>query len=347
MSEIKNKITKALLSRNEFYVVAAFFAFVLIILIITFYSPNSLPQDKPAEVEIRSGDSVSQIIDSLYSKKVIPSKFNMKIAILIKGAEKKIKAGTYYIDKAMSYLELIDVLTGEKISMQKLVTIPEGISQPELASLLKRELGIDSAEFIGLSGSKPFIRSLKIDADNLEGYLLPETYYFLSSSGARGAIRKLSSQMNSIWNKKALDQLKKLKMTKHEILTLASIVDGESNEFSEFKTISGVYHNRLRKGMALQADPTVEYLLRNRKNKKITRKDLEIDSRYNTYKYPGLPPGPINNPGKQAIQAALYPEKNNFLYFVANGNGTHTFASNYEQHATNVGKYRKWLRSQN
>lgn len=347
MPEIKKINIRAILSRKELYAVAAFFAFVLIILIITFYSPNSLPQDKPIEVELRKGDSVSQILDSLYAKKVIPSKFNMKIAVLIKGAEKKIKAGIYYIDKAMSYLELIDVLTGEKTSMQKLVTIPEGISQPELASLLKRELGIDSSEFIGLSGSKPFIRSLKIDADNLEGYLLPETYYILSSSGARGVIRKLSSQMNSFWNKKALDQLKKLKMTKHEILTLASIVDGESNAFSEFKTISGVYHNRLKKGMALQADPTIEYLLRNRKSKKITRKDLEIDSRYNTYKYPGLPPGPINNPGKQAIEAALYPEKNNFLYFVANGNGTHSFAVNYDQHATNVSKYRRWLRSQN
>ncbi len=347
MSETKKINLKAMLSRKEFYTVTAFFAFVLIVLIITFYSTNSLHEDKPIEVELRSGDSVPQIIDSLYSKKIIPSKFNMKIAIMLKGAEKRIKAGTYYIDKPMSYMELIDILSGDKLTMQKLVTIPEGISQPDLASLLKRELGIDSSEFVGLSESKPFIRSLKIDAASLEGYLLPETYYFLTASGARGAIRKLASQMNSLWNKKALDQLMKLKMTKHEILTLASIIDGESNEFSEFKTISGVYHNRLRKEMALQADPTIEYLLRSRKSKKITRKDLEIDSRYNTYKYPGLPPGPINNPGKQAIQAALYPEKNNFLYFVANGNGTHSFAENYDQHATNVSKYRRWLRSQN
>ena len=347
MPEEPKKISKPLLSRNEMYIVAAFFGFVLIVLVFTFYSPNSLPSNKPVEVELRRGDAVNQIIDSLYAKKIIPSKFNMKVAIILKGAEKKIKAGTYYIDKPMSYLELIDALSGDRFSMQKLVTIPEGIGQPELASLLQKELGIDSSEFIGLSGSKPFLRSIKIEADNLEGYLLPETYYFLASSGARGVIRKLSNQMNSFWTRKNKEQLKKLKLTEHQILTIASIIDGESNVFSEFATISGVYHNRLRKGMALQADPTVAYLIRYRKNKKITRKDLEIDSKYNTYKYPGLPPGPINNPGKQALMAALYPEKNNFLYFVANGNGTHSFASTYEQHAENVSKYRRWLRNQN
>jgi UPF0755 protein len=348
MSEEKKKQTKKLLSRNEFYIVVAFFAFVLILLIFTFYAPNPLPSGKPIEVEIRSGDSVDSIVDSLFAKAIIPSKFNMKLAIFLRGAEKKLKAGSYYIDTPINYLELVDVLTGVKKSMQKLVTIPEGIEQPQLASLLQRELGIDSSEFIGLSGSKPLIRSLNIEAENLEGYLLPETYYFLSSGGARSIIRKLNSQLNrTIWTTKNLTQLKKLKMSKHQILTLASIIDGESNVFSEFATISGVYHNRLKRGMALQADPTVEYLIRNRKSKRITRKDLDINSKYNTYKYPGLPPGPINNPGKQAIIAALYPEKNNYIYFVANGNGTHLFSSTYEQHTINVGNYRRWLRNQN
>jgi len=343
----KKIITSALLTKNEFYIVAAFFSFVLVILLFTFYSPNSLPDNKPVEVELRSGDSVEQIIDSLYSKKIIASKFNMKIAIILKGAEKNIKAGSYYIDRPMSYLELTDVLSRNEIIMQKKVTIPEGIEHPELASLLQRELKIDSSEFVGLSGSKTFIRSLNIEAENLEGYLLPETYYFYSSSGTRGVIRKLIDEQNAIWTKKNLEQLKKLKMNKHQLLTLASIIDGESNIFSEFSTISGVYHNRLKIGMALQADPTVAYLIRNRKNKKIYRRDLEIDSKYNTYKYPGLPPGPINNPGKQAIHAALYPEKNNYIFFVANSNGTHTFAKTYEQHAINVSIYRRWLRNQN
>ena len=234
MPNENKKLPLTLLSRNEFYIVAAFFAFVLILLIFTFYSPNSLPNNKAVEVELRRGDSVDQIVDSLYTKGLIPSKFNMKIAITLKGAEKKIKAGIYYIDKPMSYLELTEVLSGSQVVMQKKVTIPEGIEQPELASLLQRELNIDSAEFIGLSGSKPFLRSLNIDADNLEGYLLPETYYFYTTSYAGSVIRKLNDQLNTIWTNENREQLKKLKMTEHQILTLASIIDGESNVFSEF-----------------------------------------------------------------------------------------------------------------
>jgi len=136
-------------------------------------------------------------------------------------------------------------------------------------------------------------------------------------------------------------------MTKHEILTLASIVEAESNIFSEYKTISGVYHNRLEKGIALQADPTVQYLIRERKNKKVYLKDLEINSKFNTYKFPGLPPAPINNPGKDAIMAALYPENNKYLYFVADGTGRHNFSETFTEHSQNVLRYRQWRNNQN
>ena len=241
----------------------------------------------------------------------------MRVAVLLKGAEKKIKAGSYFIDKPVSYLELVDILTNENGNMQKLVTIPEGIEQPKLASILKRELGIDSSQFMIMSKEKSFINSLGIDAGNVEGYLLPNTYYLLTSNGAGGVIKKLAGEMNKLFDVKLSTRLKELRMSKHQILTLASIIDGESNNFSEFKRISGVYHNRLKKSMPLQADPTIEYLIRNNRHSKITRKDLQINSKYNTYLNSGLPPGPINNPGKDAILAALYPEKNNYFYFVA------------------------------
>lgn len=346
--ENKIKSKNPLLSKNEYYLVIGLFIVVFSILIYTFYSPNTLPEKNiPVQIEIRQGENLDSILDSLYLKKIIPSKINMRIAILLKGAERKIKAGTYFIDKSLNYLELVDILSNDKGMMQRKVTIPEGIEQPKLASLFKYELGIDSARFMELSTDENFIKKFGIETKNLEGYLLPNTYYFLTSNGAGGIISKLVSETQRLFDDDAMKRMKQLKMNEHQILTLASIVDGESNEFSEFKRIAGVYHNRLRKGMALQADPTIEYLIRNRTDKKIHKKDLEINSKYNTYKYAGLPPGPINNPGKDAILASLYPEKNNYLYFVANGKGSHIFAETYDQHMINVQRYRRWLRTQN
>lgn len=339
----KNKLV--LITRTELYFVVAFFTLVLCVLTYTFFFPNKL-ETIPLEFNLRSGDPLDKILDSLYIKKVIPSKFNMKVAVWVKGAEKKIKAGHYEIDKEYSYLELVDLISGDAIFAQKLITIPEGIDQPSLASLLKKELEIDSVKFMSLSSDRHFIWSLKVSVNNLEGYLLPNTYYFLKSGGAQGVIIKLHGEMQKLFRGKNKEQMEKLGMTQREILTLASIIDGESNDFSEFSRIAGVYHNRLKKNMALQADPTIQFLIRDRKNKTIYQKDLEINSKYNTYRYPGLPPGPINNPGKEAILAALYPEEHNYLYFVANGNGSHMFAITLEEHQQNVRKYRAWLRNQ-
>jgi UPF0755 protein len=348
MAEETTEKKKPLLNRSEFYIVAGFFCVVLIILLFIFYSTNPLPSKNiPIQFEISLGESLDAILDSLHEKKIIPSKFNMRVAVFLKGAERKIKAGIYFIDKPVGYLELVDILTNEKKSMQKKVTIPEGIEQPKLASLLKRELGIDSIQFMKYSQDKSLLHSLHVEANNLEGYLLPNTYYFLTSNGGKGIIAKLVLEMRHLFDAKAKSRMKELNMNEQQILTLASIIDGESNDFSEFKRIAGVYHNRLKKGMALQADPTIEYLIRYRNVRTITRNDLEINSRYNTYKFPGLPPGPINNPGKDAVLAALYPERNNYLYFVANGKGSHIFAETYEQHSVNVQRYRRWLRSQN
>ena len=344
LMELKNK-SKIFISQNEIYLLIVFFFFVFAVLFFSFFLPNKFNSNKPIEFEIKKGETLESIADTLYSKKIIPNKLNFRIAVLLSGAEKNIKAGDYVIDRALSYFQLIEILSGKIISSQKKITIPEGIGQKELASLLHKELGIDSTEFLALSRNKAFIFSLGLNVNNLEGYLLPETYYFYPSSGAQGILKKLNNEMkNFLANKK--ERMKELKMSEHEILTLASIIDAESNNFSEFKTISAVYHNRLKRKIALQADPTISYLIKDRTNKRIMKSDLQIDSKFNTYKYVGLPPAPINNPGKQAIIAALYPEKNNYLYFVADGNGSHIFATTYDEHLLNVRNYRQWLKSQ-
>ncbi|MDH7603282.1 MAG: endolytic transglycosylase MltG [Melioribacter sp.] len=339
---------KKIFSRNEIYLLIAFFVFVLSILIFTFYSPNYYDMPSPVQIDIPKGMTLNQIIDSLYAKKIIPSKTNMKIAAVIYGAERKIKAGRYVIPNGLNYLQLIEELINPTKSLQVLVTIPEGIWQNELAKLLKENLGIDSAKVMELSRSKSFINSLELNVDNLEGYLLPESYYFYSNATAEEVLRRLKKEMDKFFDDPDIQKrMKELKMNKNQVLTLASIIDAESNYIPEFKRISGVYHNRLKRGMLLQADPTVQYLIRERENKRVYYKDLNIDSRFNTYKYAGLPPAPINNPGKDAIIAALFPEKHNYLFFVANGMGQHNFSSNQFEHQENIARYRKWLRSQN
>lgn len=340
------QVKKPLLSRNEYFLVIAFFCFVLGILLFTFYTPNYYKQNSPAEIDIRHGETLSSIIDTLYAKQIIPNKTNMKIIAFVYGAERKIRAGRYRIPNGLSYLKLVDLLTNGNTSSQILVTIPEGIWQTELAQILKKELGVDSSKVIELSKSKSFIRSLELNVDNLEGYLLPESYYFYPTDNAEVILRKLKTEMDKIFTPKILVRMKVLRMKKNELLTLASIVDGESNYVPEFKTIAGVYCNRLKRGMPLQADPTVQYLIRDKRKNRVLYKDLQINSRYNTYKYLGLPPGPINNPGKDAIMSVLYPEQHNYLYFVANGNGRHVFSKTISEHEQNVIRYRAWRKNQ-
>jgi UPF0755 protein len=342
-----NKI-RTIFSRKETIYIVLFFFFVLALLIFTFFFPNYYKIQEPVMIEVKKGETLSQVVDSLYSKEIIPNKTNMKIASILYGAERKIKAGRYNIPNGLSYLQLVELLIEGSPDPEVLITIGEGIWQMNLAKILKENFGIDSSKVMELSKSRSFLNALGITADNLEGYLLPETYYFYAHSTVEEILRKLSDQMNRIFNDiKVIERMKELNMNKHQILTLASIIEAESNLFPEFKTISGVYYNRLRKGMLLQADPTVQYIIRDRRKNKIYFKDLEIDSKFNTYKYPGLPPAPINNPGKDAIIAALYPEKHNYYYFVADGNGGHNFSTNYIDHSKNVNKYREWRALQN
>lgn len=347
LSKIISGNKKLFFSRNKIYLIIVFFVFLPALLIFTFFSPNYYDYKVQVQLEIKKGETLSQIVDTLYSRKIIPNRTNMKIAAFIYGAERKLKAGRYNIPNGLSYLKMVELFIEGSPASEILVTFGEGIWQMEIAEILHKQLGIDSAKVMGLSKSKSFLNSLRLSVDNLEGYLLPESYYFYSNSSAEEVLRKLKEEMDKIFiNEKDQKRMKELNMTEHEVLTLASIIDGESNLVSEFKTISGVYHNRLKKRIPLQADPTLQYLVREKRKNKVLLKDLDIKSKYNTYKYVGLPPSPINNPGKDAIIAALYPENHKYLYFVANGQGGHYFSTNFAEHSKNIELYRRWRISQ-
>ena len=340
---IKN-VNKLKISKTEIYIATGVFGFLFGLMLFIFFTPNYYRQSSPVDFVIPAGSSLTSVIDSLYSQKIIKSKAPMHAAAFIFGVDKDIKAGTYKIPNGLSYYGLLKLFLDGSPEKQIMVTIPEGIWQANLAQILSDELSLDKNKLMELSRDKEFLSELGIKANTIEGYLLSETYYFFEDVDEREALKKLKLEMDKLFEpEEVVARMRILGKTKHEILTIASIIDGESNEVSEFAKISGVYYNRLKKGMKLQADPTIQYLKRYKRSRnRIYYKDLEINSPYNTYMYAGLPPGPINNPGKDAVKAALYPEEHDYYYFVADGNGGHVFAKTASEHNKNVRAYRKW-----
>ena len=335
-----------ILSIKELVIVAIFFIALLIIGYITFFTSNHFDKPAPFTFEIKDGESYNSVTERLYEQSIIPSKFNFKVAGFIYGAQTKVKAARYKIPNDISYLDLLDLFVNGPADYLRAVKINDGQTIKWLGAKVKRDVKIDSTEFVNLANNKEFIKSLGLNASTLEGYLFSKTYKMYENTSPEEALQIFYKGFTDFFTDTLKQRAKKIGFTVHQVLTLASIIKGETNLVDEMPTISAVYHNRLRIGMSLQADPTIQYLLPGGW-RRLTYADLKIDSPYNTYKYSGLPPGPINNPGKNAIMAALYPEKNNYLYFVASGNGGHKFAKSYSDHLKNVAQYRKWLKEQN
>ena len=337
---------KNLLTRWQIILVGIVFIGLIAIAYLTFFTPNYYPHKEPVQFDIKSGETFSSVVNRLYELGIIPSKANMKIAAFISGSEKKIRAARFHIKNGLSYLDLLDLFTEGECDFARKIRIKNGQTIKWLAYKLENKVFIDSADFVSLTENPIFLSKLGFPEKTLQGYLFSKEYDVYERSSPEEALKMFYNSFNDFW----VDSLEKrgveLGFSKHEILTLASIVKGETDFAEEMPRIAGVYHNRLRIGMKLQADPTIQYLLPGGW-RKLLYDDLQIDSPYNTYKYAGLPPGPINNPGKDAILAALYPEDNQYLYFVADGKGKHNFSKTYNQHLRYVREYRKWLKTQN
>ena len=335
----------ALLKRPERYIVLTFFIAVLTILIYIFFTPNYYQSTSPVQFDIKKGEPFSKVVDRLYLKGIISSKTNFRLAAFLYGAEKRIRAARYFIPNGLSYIGLLDLFISGECNYARKIEISGGQSINWIASLLQWKVFIDSAEFMKTATDTSFIRAIGLNENSLEGYLFSDGCEIYEHSSPEESIRILTNSFKEYYSDSLKQRESEIGFTTHEILTLASIIEGETNIDEEMPSISGVYHNRLRRGMKLQADPTIQYLIPG-KWRRVYFKDLEIDSPYNTYKYAGLPPGPINNPGKNAIIAALYPEQNDYLYFVADGKGGHKFSKTFDEHLTKVRQYRKWVRSQ-
>ena len=342
---MNNRLLK-LLSRWEILAVVGVFILVLVVSYFTFFTPNYYIAKAPITFDISNKETFSSVADRLYNQSIIPSKNNFKIAGFIYGAERKIRTARYQIPNGLSYLDLLDLFISGDCDFQRTFTINPGQTIKWLAHRLQKYVYIDSVSFVSLANNKSFADSLGLDQNSFEGYLFATDYEIYERSSPAEAITLFYNAFKRFYNDSLMARTKSIGFTMNEIVTLASIIKGETNKKDEMKTISGVYHNRLRIGMRLQADPTIQYIIPGGW-KRLTFEDLKLDSPYNTYKYSGLPPGPINSPGKAAILAALYPEKNNYLYFVADGTGGHFFSKTLAEHNRNVNKYRRWLRTQN
>ena len=287
--------------------------------------------------------TVLQIARRLENEGYIHSAWSIRILARYQKKDTAIKAGEYELSPAMTPQQILDkMVRGEMVHHR--TTIKEGMTLREIVAAFEDSGVVSREAFERALNNKALLEELQIEARSFEGYLFPETYNFPRNTSARVVIKAMIDELNKKWTPEWEQQLAVLSMSKHDLRTLASIIEKESGNFDEQPIISSVFHNRLRYKMRLQADPTVIYGISDF-NGNITKRDLETYSAYNTYVIDGLPPGPIANPGRTAIHAALYPAETSFLYFVGSGDGRHVFSKSLAEHNKAVNKYQRRRRT--
>jgi UPF0755 protein len=294
-------------------------------------------------VYIPQGAGVRDINTLLANQGLINDDIRFLALARLSGTSGRLRAGEYLIPPQLKPLQILQLLEkGEVIRHQ--VTIPEGMTVRQIAAILEQGNWIDPQRFIELTRNQEFIQALGFNLDSLEGYLFPDTYSLTRGEVTEESlIAMMTSRFFSVW-KEVTENAPDL--VRHRIVVLASIVEKETGDPSERPLISRVFLNRLEKKMRLQSDPTVIYGLADFSGN-LTRQDLERESLYNTYLIPGLPPGPICNPGKESIAAVLHPADAPYFYFVSKNNGTHHFSTTLKEHNQAVRKYQKNKQSQN
>ncbi len=262
---------------------------------------------------------------------------------------RSIKAGEYLFDQPLSPAGVYAKLQQGKVYF-RLVVVPEGSDCFDIARIVQEQLGVPANEFLRVTRETAMIRDLDPFAPSLEGYLFPDSYRFPAKTSAAAVAQTMLARFRRVLGARFGSELKPGSAQLHTVITLASLVEKETPEASERALVAGVFQRRLQRGMLLQCDPTVIYAARLQGSgaaaTRITEADLNSASPYNTYRHPGLPPGPICSPGEASIRAALHPAAGDALYFVSNLRGGHVFAPTLEEHHRNVARYRRSLRQE-
>lgn len=281
-------------------------------------------------VTIPTGASFRTAADSLHRAGFVASPQLFRWYARLTGRDREIKAGTYLLRPGMSWDALVTALH-EGRGLERRLTIPEGWSLREIVPALARTLDAPMDSVRAAVRDTALLHELDLPTATLEGYLFPDTYDFTWNTTPRQAVHEMVRRFEDVWQPAWTDRLQQLAMSRNDVVTLASIVELEAVLPEERPVIAAVYDNRLKRGMLLQADPTVQYAL-GEHHERVTFKDLAVSSPYNTYRHPGLPPGPIASPGRASLEAALYPAAVPYLYFVASADGHHEFRTTFREH---------------
>jgi UPF0755 protein len=292
-------------------------------------------------VLVPRGATLRVAAESLAKAGVVQNATAFRLYGMLRGSDRSIRAGTYVFKRGTSWAEVLDDLRGGK-GLEHAITIPEGWSLIQIVPQLARVLEVPVDSVRAAVRDTALLHRLDVPTPTLEGYLFPDTYVFPDGTTARTAVRVMVERFERVWQPEWNARVQALAMSRHDVMALASIVEKEARLPEERPVIAAVYLNRLKAGMLLQADPTVQYAL----GKHVARvlfKDLEVESPYNTYKHTGLPPGPIASPGKPSILAALNPASVPYTYFVAHPDGHHEFTTSFAAHNVAVrGARREW-----
>ena len=291
-------------------------------------------------VEIPQGTGSSLIGERLTAAGVVRDSITFRVALWLSHQGRHLKAGEYRFDHAMTPFEVIDKMARGDVFVVSL-TFPEGLTIAEMSKIFESHGLGTSAMFVEAAHDGSLIRDLDPVAKDLEGYLFPETYNVPRHTDAAKLVRMMVARFEKILTPELRQAAAARNLSVRQAVTLASIVEKETAKTEERPLVAAVYTTRLRIGMPLQCDPTVIYALvkAHRYDGNIHKEDLSFDSPYNTYRYPGLPPGPIASPGRASIEAAVHPADADYLYFVSRNDGSHQFARTLEEHNRNVQKF--------
>jgi UPF0755 protein len=291
-------------------------------------------------VDLPAGTSVSGIADRLASAGVVSDPLTFRIAARLSGADRQLQAGEYRFSEPISAFQVVTKIAEGDVFTHP-ITFPEGLTIREMAALFEKAGLGPAAAFEKAAANTSLAAGFDPGARSLEGYLFPSTYALGRQGGADATVRAMVEAFEVAFHPELRAEAVTRGMTVREVVTLASLIEKETAQASERPIVSAVYHNRLTRKMPLQCDPTVVYALM-RAGKwtgNIRKPDLQIKSPYNTYVYPGLPPGPIASPGRASIEAAIRPADVPYLYFVSRNDGTHVFAETLAEHNRNVAEW--------